>query len=164
MEKDRWKKAMEAAMENRLEDVPADIFIRQYGNLRKIAKDFMKKANDADDVTGEWYHGRAGAGKSRAAREKYPDAYLKMCNKWWDGYQGEDFVIIDDLDPNHKVLGHHLKIWADRYAFLAEIKGGALQIRPKKIVVTSQYVPSEIWDDIPTLEAIERRFSLVAFE
>lgn len=163
MEKERWVRARTLAMENKLEEIDADIFIRQYGNLRKIQKDYMPDVEDNDDVTGIWYYGAAGTGKSRTARDKYPNAYLKMCNKWWDGYQDEVNVIIDDIDKNHACLGHHLKIWADRYAFLAEIKGGAIKIRPKHIVVTSQYHINEIWDDQETREALQRRFKVTHF-
>lgn len=160
-EKERWTAAKEAALNGNLEDVPDDIYIRYYRTLKEIRKDHIVTPEDSDDVTGLWYHGVAGVGKSRKARTEFPDAYKKMCNKWWDGYQEEEYVIIDDVDPNHKVLGHHFKIWADRYAFLAETKGGALMIRPKKIIITSQYSPEEIWDDQQTVDAIRRRFKVI---
>lgn len=50
---------------------------------------------------------------------------MKLCNKWWDGYQGQENVIMDDIGQEHKCLGQQLKIWADRYACVLETKGGA---------------------------------------
>lgn len=162
-EKERWELALTAAKEGRLDDIPSDIRFKHYRTCKEIAKDHMVKPDDATELTGVWYVGEAGTGKSRNARIDFPGAYLKMCNKWWDGYQNEEYVIIDDVDKKHDVLGHHLKIWADRYAFLAENKGGAVCIRPKKICVTSQYRIEDIWDDEETRSALLRRFKVVRF-
>lgn len=162
-EKERYKKAFQAAKEGRLDDIPEDMRTRHYSTYKAIMRDHMPDVDDADDVTGDWFWGPAGAGKSRTARQIYPKAYLKPCNKWWDGYQNQDYVIIDDVDTKHDVLGHHFKIWADRYAFIAENKGGAIKIRPKRIIITSQYPPESIWSDTETLAAIRRRFKITHF-
>lgn len=154
----RWTDAKRACQENKIEEVPDDIFIRYYRTLKDIRKDYMKKPEDIDDVCGVWLYGPPGSGKSYGARQRYEGAYDKPCNKWWDGYQGEEYVIIDDFDLNHSVLGHHLKIWADRYAFIAETKGGAVPIRPKKIIVTSNYAIDVIFKDRALIEALQRRF------
>lgn len=161
LEKQRWTDALQAAKEGRIDDIPADITLRHYRTIRLIQKDYMEPAEDANSVTGIWLWGESGAGKSRKARLDYPQAYLKMANKWWDGYQNQENVILDDLDKNHHVLGHHLKIWSDRYAFIAETKGGALQIRPSVLCVTSQYQIHEIWDDEETRDALKRRFKCI---
>lgn len=119
-----------------MEHIPADIKVKHYGNLQKISKDHIRMV-DSPDVRGVWIWGKAGIGKSRKAREDYPDFYTKNCNKWWDGYKGETNVIMDDFGLEHKVLGHHLKLWGDRYGCNLEVKGGAIGSRFDKFVVTS---------------------------
>lgn len=162
-QKDKWAEIKASAQDGRLDDIDPKIFVLHYRTLMNISKDYAPMPPDADDTTGEWYYGDSGTGKSRKARDDNPDAYLKMANKWWDGYRGEEVVIIEDFDINHKVLGYHLKIWADRYAFPAEVKGGKINIRPKKIIITSNYHPAAIWEDSNTLEPILRRFQLSSF-
>jgi len=92
-----------------------------------------------------WLVGKSGSGKSRYVREKYPDCYLKMINKWFDGYMGEDVMLIEDVDKDHaKWLCYFLKIWSDRYKFRAEVKGGSILIPPfKHVYVTSNWTPSD---------------------
>ncbi len=80
-----WKKVLTDAKAGRIDDIPDDIVIKHYGNLKKIQKDFMV-VKDAPDLRGVWIYGKAGVGKSQYARAHYPNHYPKLCNKWWDGY------------------------------------------------------------------------------
>lgn len=137
-------------------------YTRYYKAFRTYRTVVQKPLKDSNERP-MWFYGETGTGKSRKARRMYPDAYLKMCNKWWDNYQGEEAVIIDDFDKEHKVLCHHLKIWGDRYPFKAEFKGGAIDIRPKVIIITSNWKPSEIWEDEKDLQPILRRFKIIKF-
>lgn len=122
----------------------------------------LVEAKDHTDVRGLWYHGAPGVGKSRKAREENPGLFLKQQNKWWDGYEGQKVVLIDDFDKGGSCLGHYLKIWADRYACTGEIKGGMLPLNYEKFIITSNYSPAEIWpEDSVLVEAITRRFDIV---
>lgn len=125
--KERWEVAWDCAKKGDLESIDADIRVKQYNVLNRIMNDEQARRtkHTLDDLEHEWYFGPSGTGKSRKAREENPDAYLKMCNKWWDGYNDEEVVLIEDFDSNHSVLCHHIKIWGDRYPFLMEIKGSA---------------------------------------
>lgn len=163
-EQKRWADTRKAATEGRIEDVPDQIYVQHYASLRHIMRDHLKCPADASDVTGLWIYGLTGSGKSRYARATYgtdpSQLFLKPINKWWDGYRQQPYVLLEDFGKDHAVLGYHLKIWADRYAFPVEIKGGTIACRPEKIIVTSQYHPRDIWSDAETLDAIQRRFKL----
>lgn len=160
---DQWDEARELARKGDIEKIPAELYIRYYGAFKAIKRDHMPKVDDASDVCGVWICGPAGCGKSRYARLKWAQAFLKPCNKWWDGYDGEENVILDDVDPHHNTwIGYFLKMWTDRYAFVAEQKGTSIRIRPKHFVITSQYYIDQVFTgDKETCEALTRRCTLV---
>lgn len=117
------------------------------------------KILDYEETPNLWVYGPVGTGKSRPFQELGDQVYRKMPNKWWDGYDGEHTVLIEDLEPAHRVLGYHIKIWGDRYPFIAEMKGYAHRIRPPRIVITSNFHPNEIWEG-EVLNAVLRRFKV----
>lgn len=159
-----WSAQKKLAIEGKLDEIDPKLFISHYRTLRAIQKDYATMPPDADGVTGEWFYGPTRSGKSRTARDQNPGFYLKMCNRWWDGYNGEDAVIIEDFDKKHgESLGYYLKIWADRYAFPAEIKASKVNIRPKKIIVTSNWSPQQIWSEPESLDPILERFKVTHF-
>ena len=90
------------------------------------------------------YIGETGAGKSRTAAEVATDGttYYKPRGEWWDGYQQQNTVIIDDFYGWIK-YDEILKI-CDRYPYQVPIKGGYEQFTSKRIIITSNE-PIENW-------------------
>lgn len=161
---ERWKSAFQYAKDGDFENIPYDIRFRYYGVIQRINSAYCKRPSTLEQIDNYWYWGLPGTGKSLKARVDYPDYYLKNTNKWWDGYQGEDTVIIDEVEKTDTYLGHFLKIWGDRYAFNGEIKGSSKYIRPKRIIVTSNYNIRDIFgDDLTLVAALYRRFKVIHF-
>lgn len=161
-----WESQWQLAKSGNLEEIEADVKIKYYSTLKKIAFDHSVPPEPLDAVCGVWIWGPPGVGKSHSAREWYGKVFNKNLNKWWDGYKGEDAVLLDDVSVEHKTwIGYFLKIWADKYPFQAEVKGGTLNIRPKKLIVTSNYPIDHLWgDQFALLEAIQRRFYVIKIE
>lgn len=159
-----WDSVFLNAKRGNFDNIPSDIKVRCYSNLKKIEKDHIV-CRDSKDLRGVWIYGPAGSGKSRLAREQYPESYFKLANKWWDGYLNQKSVILDDFGKEHACLGYHLKIWSDRYGCILETKGGASSSSFDHFVVTSQYSIEEIWSgDQETIDAINRRFKKIRLD
>jgi len=165
-EKERWASALKAVEEGRLEDVDPQILCSHLKQIEyavdRIAQNKRKIETLSGDFEHEWFVGPSGCGKSKRARDENPEAYIKdPQERWWDGYKQEEVVIIDDFDKFQVKQGGDMKRWSDRYAFRAPVKGGYMLVRPRKIIVTSQYRPDQIWTDEETLTAVNRRFNIV---
>jgi hypothetical protein len=161
LERARYDRAWSLAKAGDIETVDADIRVRLYSSLRRIERDYMPAVERLEGVCGLWVYGRSGCGKTRAVLDAYPECYPKPRNQWWDGYQREPVVLLDDVDKFDVRLGGQLKHWADAAPFIGEVKGGSVKIRPSKLIVTSQYKIEDIWEDAETREALLRRFQVV---
>ena len=90
---------------------------------------------------------------------------LKKKNKWWCNYTGQDTVVIEEADPkNMEHLADRLKVWADRYPFPGEIKGGRIEDPTTQGHCNSNYTPEECFPNSNDLEPILRRFKVVNLE
>lgn len=89
------------------------------------------------------FYGAAGTGKSRRAHELAPGAYRKVSDKWWDLYQGESDIILDDFyGVGHMDYTEFLKL-TDRYDYMAQYKGGMCRVNPRRIFITSNCHPEQ---------------------
>ncbi len=144
------------------EEMPG-LYLSRYRTMKEMEVDHMVKPDDLKETCGIWIYGETGCGKTHAARHEYGTYFSKPCNKWWDGYQGEDCVVIEDMDPNHSKLAYHLKLWTDMWSFTAEVKGGTRSLRPKCVIITSQYTIAEVFqqEGDEAVAALERRCKVI---
>lgn len=127
--------------------------------------DHPPEVQDLTTFDNEWIWGLPDTGKSYTARrENYP-FFTKLHNKWWLGYQGESAVLYDDLSKTDaQWVGDFLKTWADLYAFPVETKFGGMMIRPKRIIVTSNYsIETLFGHDEELCAALKKRFKVRHF-
>jgi len=161
----RYQQALEAAKKGDFSDIDADLYTRHYNTYKRIRVDYHPKPTPIEDVCGLWIFGASGIGKSRYVLAMYPDHYIKSRDQWWQSYQHQEVVCLDDLSIFEAPrLGSYMKDWADFKPFQAETKGSSMMIRPKLFIVTSQYMPEELWHDKNTTDAINRRFKVLKLD
>lgn len=143
-----------------------DIAIKHPNSYKRIKFDSLavqpKATLDGDlHDANIWIWGKAGCGKTSRVYTEFPGAFRKPKNKWWDGYQFEEVVVLDDVViKDGEWMNGFLRQWADRYGFVAEIKGASAHIRPKRFIVTSNFSIDEVFATATDAdrEAIHRRF------
>lgn len=92
-----------------------------------------------------WYHGSTGSGKTRAALEEFPDAWVSMPNgKWFDGYDAHKVAVLDDFRKSWCDYSMLLRL-LDRYPLRVETKGGSRQWVAEVIIVTCPWAPDVLY-------------------
>lgn len=117
------------------------------------------KAKEIRQLEVYYYWGPPGTGKSRAVFEQAPNAYRPLIHCphiWFENYQGEDTIVLDDIDltkfPREAIL-QMLDIYPVRLPF----KGGSVQAQYTKVYITSNV------DPINYDAALTRRFKANKF-
>jgi len=132
--------------------------IRSYRNLRSVKRTWVTR------VVVFW--GGTGSGKTRRAwQEAGPEAYALPVGEgpqqWFDGYDGEENVIIDDFYGNMRI-SLFLRL-TDRYPLQVQVKGGFVNWAPRTIFITSNLSPDNWWPKAPEeiRAAVQRRLTEV---
>lgn len=148
-----------------------EISVHSYPLLKKAKRQILLDSTPVGKFDVErksyWIYGESGQGKSRIVRKYDPNLYTKPQSKWWDGYNGQPTVLIDDFDLFGKGLSHYIKIWADGYSHLSEEKGNTVPCAFKTLFITSNYRINDIWpfnEDPELNKAISRRFQEIDIE
>lgn len=103
-----------------------------------------KQRDSSGSFVCEVHYGPPGTGKSRRVFSCFPDAYIKPSGKWWDHYDGQSCVIMDDFDGSFLQFGDFKRIF-DRYHTYVEIKGGVVPLLATHFILTTNTHPSNWW-------------------
>jgi len=156
-----WDGIKSSAVEGKLDEIPADVYIRYYRTLQAISADNCEPVGIERSCILFW--GATGSGKSsRAWSEGGSRSYPKdPRSKFWCGYKDQTTVIIDEFRGGIDVS--HLLRWLDRYPVNVEIKGSSKPLLANKFFITSN-IPLEEWYpglDLATLSALQRRITCI---
>lgn len=78
---------------------------------------------------------------------------------WFDGYEGQDDVLMDDYQCSMLDREFFLRL-LDRYPMQVPVKGGFVEWRPKRIIITSNHNPIDWYASEQNIcdAAVQRRF------
>lgn len=111
-----------------------------------------------------WYYGEPGSGKTRLAIEQAgEDYYITMNNlKWWDGYTGQKYIIVDDFRKDFCTFHELLRI-LDRYPYRVNTKGSSMWLQPTTthIIITSAYHPQVVYETREDIKQLLRRIDTI---
>jgi len=137
-----------------VEEFPAQ-FVKFNNGLQKLIQ--MKTPKRFFKTEVWWLWGPTGSGKSRYAWQQDPSSYMKACNhKWWDGYTGQDVVIMDDFRPSKDLPFNFILNLFDRYPLSVEVKGGMTEFVSKIIYVTTPLSPEDTCNHLDWLGAEQK--------
>lgn len=108
------------------------------------------------DVNVTVMYGDAGVGKSRYAYSEDDMLFSKPNGDWWDGYAGEETVLLDDYYGG--IMYPELLKVLDRYKLRVPVKGGFVGARWNRVIMTSNKHPSE-WYKHGMTPALKRRIT-----
>lgn len=150
------KFAKENTLKDCIEKFPASIRI-----IKHLAtyQGLTKKSPYRPKLKVYYFWGPTRTGKSKTVYEKIQDkdfyrAMISPPNIWFDGYQGESILWLDDLDPrqhNREFILHILDI----YPLTLPIKGASAQAQYTVVYITSNVSPKKLDD------AVTKRFTKV---
>lgn len=111
----------------------------------------------------KWYYGQTGSGKTSSAIKECEDKGLSYWMtaetlKWWDGYFGQQVVIIDEFRGDMAKY-HWLLRLLDSYPVRVETKGSSIYLQPstEMIIITSAFHPRKVFCTLEDINQLLRR-------
>lgn len=143
------------------------VMYHQYGRtLTKLEDIAMSKRWRTEMTKGVWLWGPTGVGKSHTAFEGYsPETHYNWPpdNGWWDGYQQQDIVVINEFRVGRMSFDELLQL-VDKWPHSVKRRGRMpLPFVSKKVIITSSMSPSDVFGDQSKdkIEQLLERFEVI---
>jgi len=141
-----------------------------YGRtLSKIEDIALRRRYRKWMTTCTWYCGRTGTGKSHNAFEGFdPDTHYGFPNDngWWDGYKGQETVIINEFRGG--IAYAELLDLIDKWPKTVKRRNREpVPFLAKHIIITSSLTPEQVYNNLAaedSLEQLNRRITLVVLD
>lgn len=129
----------------------------------KYAETLLKYVENPihEKPTVKWYYNKTGTGKTKAASEECPHAYWTWSGRWWDGYDGHEEIIIDDIRRETYSFNFMLRL-LNKYGITLKVKDGSKACQAKIIIITCPYHPKELYSHhLEDIQQLLRRIDII---
>lgn len=144
-----------------------EFYVKYHRGLERLRTHYIgsRDPNDAPDV--RLYTGHSGSGKTRSVYSEFSidEIYQKDGTKWWDGYDGQKCILLDDWAGSDEVPPVELLKILDRYPHRVQTKGGYVLLGRSILIITSMihygqwYKGSQQW--LEQVIPFERRLTSI---
>lgn len=118
------------------------VFVKYHKGLQALASRINMQDRSEKPLV-EWVWGPTGCGKTLYATTRTKTFYIKDGTMWWDGYEQQETIVIDDFDG--KWPFRDLLRILDRYPYQGQYKGGYHKINSPNIIITCDRTPQALY-------------------
>lgn len=143
---DVYKKIKEGATFSDIAEYAPGLAQRYANGIDRVIRELHNKPRTTAPQI-RWLWGESGSGKTHSITSvlKPDEYYMKGNTKWWDGYQQQRVVIMDEY--NGHMLTTELNMLLSHHQYLVEVKGGMVHFNSPLIYIISDSPPAEVYGD-----------------
>lgn len=144
---------------NKIAKEDPGMYVRYHAGLKALKQEMVEHRNPDLPPCCVWLWGISGVGKTRIPTELFKDNhYIKDGTAWWEGYEQQHCIIIDDFDGKWP-FRDFLRL-TDRNKYTCHIKGTSAKVNSPFIFVSCEHPPNYFWEN-NELTQVTRRFKLI---
>lgn len=109
--------------------------------MAELLLKYKEKKRPIQPILVKWVYGETGCGKTHNCFVDYPLVFRPIKSneyKWWDGYDGQKEVLLDDIRGNICSFLRLIEL-TDIYPFKVECKNGSREVQFDTVIITSPY-------------------------